>query len=224
MRTIAKVFGQSPFVPMQLHMEKVAESVYTLPSIFAAYRQGDSVLVRDLSEKISRREHEADQIKNDIRNSMPRGLFMPVDRTNLERMISIQDSIANCAEDIGVLLTFKQAGAFEGFDAGFDVFLNLSLEAFGLARNIIEALDELLETGFGGVEAQAVRNLVDQVAAKEHETDVRQQELVRLILKHEQDISYGDFYLWTRIIQKVAAIADRSENLSLEVRTTLDSK
>jgi predicted phosphate transport protein (TIGR00153 family) len=224
MRTIAKVFGQSPFIPMQLHMEKVAESVNMLPSIFVAYRQGDSVLVRDLSEKISRREHEADQIKNDIRNSMPRGLFMPVDRTNLERMISIQDSIANCAEDIGVLLTFKQAGAFEGFAAGFDGFLNLSLEAFGLARNIIEALDELLETGFGGVEAQAVRNLVDQVATKEHETDVRQQELVRLILKHEQDISYGDFYLWTRIIQKVAAIADRSENLALEVRITLDSK
>lgn len=224
MRTIAKVFGQSPFIPMQLHMEKVAESVNMLPVIVAAYRQGDSVLVRDLSEKISRREHEADQIKNDIRNSMPRGLFMPVDRTNLERMISIQDSIANCAEDIGVLLTFKQASVFEGFETGFDVFLNLSLEAFGLARNIIEALDELLETGFGGIEAQAVRNLVDQVAAKEHETDVRQQELVRLILKHEQDISYGDFYLWTRIIQKVAAIADRSENLALEVRITLDSK
>jgi len=224
MRTIAKVFGQSPFIPMQVHMEKVAESIGMLPTIFTAYRQGDSVLVRDLAEKISRREHEADQIRNEMRNGMPRGLFMPVDRANLVRMIDIQDGIANCAEDIGVLLTFKQARACEGFEAAFDVFLNLSLDAFSLAKNIIEALDELLETGFGGVEAQAVRDLVDRVAAKEHETDVRQQDLVRLILKHEQDLSYGDFYLWTRIIQKVAAIADRSENLALEVRTTLDSK
>ena len=223
MRTIARVFGRSPFIPMQLHMEKVAESVSMMPEIFVAYRQGDILLVREMADKISRREHEADQIKNDIRNSMPRGLFMPVDRTHLVRMIDIQDSIANCAEDIGVLLTFKMAGVFEGFEAAFDVFLNLSLEAFGLSKKIIESLDELLETGFGGIEAQAVRELVVTVAAKEHETDVKQQDLVRLILKHEQEISYGDFYLWTRIIQKVAAIADRAENLALEVRTTLDS-
>ena len=224
MRSIARVFGRSPFIPMQLHMEKVAESVSLLPEIFAAYRQHDVLQVRELADRISQREHEADQIKNDIRNSMPRGMFMQVDRANLTRMINIQDSIANRAENIAVLLTFKQAGVFEGFEAAFDDFLHDSLEAFSLTRQIIDALDELLETGFGGIEARSVQELVDKVAEKEHETDVSQQELVRFILKHEQEITYGDFYLWTRIIQQVAGIADRSENLALEVRTTLDSK
>ena len=72
------------------------------------------------------------------------------------------------------------------------------------------------------MEAQSVRELVDRVALKEHETDVGQQKLLRSLLSHETEITYGDFFLWTRIIRQVASLADRSENLAVEVRTTLD--
>ena len=86
----------------------------------------------------------------------------------------------------------------------------------------INELDELVETGFGGAEARTVGELVDKVALKEHETDVSQRELLRSLLAHETAITYGDFFLWSRIIRQVANIADRSENLAVEVRTTLD--
>ena len=222
MRSIAKVFGRSPFIPMQMHMDKVTECVDCIPVIFEHYRNHDMEAVKDMSSKISQLEHEADLIKHDIRNNLPRGLFMPVDRSNLIRILSIQDSIANRAEDISVLLTFKQAGVFTGFEQSFDDFLNTSLETYKLTRDIINQLDELVETGFGGVEAQGVREMVDQVALKEHETDVSQQELLRSLLANETSISYGDFFMWTRIIRQVANIADRSENLAVEIRTTLD--
>lgn len=222
MRSIAKVFGRSPFIPMQMHMDKVTECVDCIPVVFEHYRKHDMDAVKELSSKISGLEHEADLIKHDIRNNLPRGLFMPVDRSNLIRILSIQDSIANRAEDICVLLTFKQAGVFEGFEQAFDSFLNNSLETFKLTTNIINQLDELVETGFGGVEAQGVREMVDNVARKEHETDVSQQELLRSLLANEEFITYGDFFMWTRIIRQVANIADRSENLAVEIRTTLD--
>lgn len=222
MRTIAKVFGRSPFIPLQMHMDKVAECVDSLPEIFSLYRNGDAESVKSLSDKISNLEHEADLIKHDIRNNLPRGIFLPVDRANILRMLAVQDSIADRSQDISILLTFKQARAYDGFESSLDEFLELNLAAFNLTRNIINELDELLETGFGGVEAQSVRDLVDQVALKEHEADVCQKELLRNLLAHEDTISYGDFYLWTRIIPQVAAIADRSENLANEIRTTLD--
>jgi len=222
MRSIAKVFGRSPFIPMQMHMDKVTECVDCIPVIFEHYRNLDMDTVKELSAKMSELEHEADLIKHDIRNNLPRGLFMPVDRSNLIRILSIQDSIANRAEDISVLLTFKQAGVFEGFQEDFDAFLTNSLDTFTLTRNIINQLDELVETGFGGVEAQGVQELVHKVALKEHETDVSQQELVRSLLANETSITYGDFFMWTRIIRQVANIADRSENLAVEIRTTLD--
>jgi uncharacterized protein len=223
MRTIAKLFGRSPFVPLQMHMEKVAECIERIPEIMDAYRRQDKDEVASLAEKLSRLEHEADLIKHDIRNSLPRGLFMPVDRANLLRILSIQDSIANRAENFGVLLTFKQANTFKGFEEVFDKLLATCLDTFELARGVVNQLDELLETGFGGVEAQAVQELVSKVAQKEYESDLVQRELVRLLLANEDAISYGDFFLWTRIIQQIGGIADRSENLASAIRVTLDS-
>jgi predicted phosphate transport protein (TIGR00153 family) len=224
MRSIISVFGRSPFVPLQMHMEKVVECVGQVPKILAAYRQEDTETVNSLADKTSKLEHQADLIKHDIRNSLPRGLFMPVDRSKLLKILSLQDGIANRAENMAILLTFKQAKNFDGFDAAFDIFMGNCLETFNLSRNIIELLDELLESGFGGQQANKVHELIDKVALKEHEADVSQRELVRLLLAHEDTISYGDFFLWTRVIRQISGIADRSDNLAATVRNTLESK
>ena len=224
MRNVISVFGHSPFVPLQMHMEKVVECVGQVPVILEVYRQEDSEKVESLAEKISKLEHQADRIKHDIRNNLPRGLFMPVDRSKLLKILSLQDGIANRAENLAVLLTFKQAKSFDGFDTAFDIFMNKCLETFNLARNIIEQLDELLETGFGGREAHKVHELIDKVALKEHEADVSQRELVRLLLANEGRISYGDFFLWTRVIQQISGIADRADNLAAAIRNTLESR
>lgn len=122
-----------------------------------------------------------------------------------------------------MLLTFKQASTFDGFEALFDDLVTKSLESFALTRSIIGQLDELLETGFGGVQAQTVQELVDKVAHKEYESDVVQRELLRELLAHENSISYGDFFLWTSIIRQVARLADRCEELATSVRMTLES-
>lgn len=223
MRNIMNVFGRSPFVPLQMHMEKVAECIDIIPQILDAYRRQEIETVQSLSKKISRLEHEADIIKHDIRNNLPRGLFMPVARVNLLQILNTQDNIANSAENVGVLLTFKQITSFDNFEIKFDNFVGKCLESFRLARDIIDQLDELLETGFGGSEAQIVRELVDMVAFKEHETDVAQGELLSELLANEDTVSYGDFFLWTKIIRQIANIADRSEKLAVTVRMTLES-
>ena len=223
MRNIAKIFGRSPFVPLQMHMEKVAECIERIPDIVDDYRRQDTEKVAAAAKKLSSLEHEADIIKHDIRNHLPRGLFMPVDRANLLHILSIQDNIANRAENFGVLLTFKQAKTFEGFNAAFDHLLGKSLGTFDLARGVVNHLDELLETGFGGVEAQSVQEMVAKVEEQEYESDISQRELLRLLLAHEEAISYGDFFLWTRVIQQIGGIADRSENLACAIRMTLES-
>ena len=56
MRSIINVFGRSPFVPLQMHMEKVVECVGQVPVVLDAYRQGDSNKVESLAGKISKLE------------------------------------------------------------------------------------------------------------------------------------------------------------------------
>ena len=106
----------------------------------------------------------------------------------------------------------------------FDAFLAKNIEAFDQARLIIGQLDELLETGFGGAEALKVREMVGAVEKLEHEADVMQRELLRELLRNEDDLSYGDFFLWTKVIREVSKISDRSENLAGSIRTTLATK
>lgn len=222
MRSILQIFGRSPFIPLQMHMRKVAKCVEKVPEIVAAYRRHDTAAVSELSQKISQFEHEADLIKHDIRDNLPRGLFLPVSRPDLLRILDAQDSIANRAENIGVVLTFKQVKSFEELDRAFDEFFERCLETFWLARDVIDQFDELLESGFGGTEAYVVRELVDKVARKEYESDVAQRELARVMFAGEDAISYGDFFLWNKLIKQVAEIADKSNSLASSVRSTLE--
>ncbi len=45
-------------------------------------------------------EKEADVLKREIRLKSPRGLFMPVDRTDMLELLTQQDKLANLAKDI----------------------------------------------------------------------------------------------------------------------------
>lgn len=224
MRSIANVFGRSPFIPLQTHMDKVADCVRGLPEIFATYERGEQERVLELAARISKIEHQADLVKNDIRNSLPRGLFMPVDRARLLGILDIQDSIADRAENVGVVLTFKQARSIEPFGDMFKGFVEKILEAFEACYDISGELDELLEAGFGGAEADKVRSMTDVVALREHEADVLQRGLLRELLAHEDKLSYGDFFVWTRLIRQLSQLADRAENHAFSVRSILENK
>ncbi len=224
MRSIAKLFGRSPFVPLQTHMAKVAACIEELPKAFDASKAGDRKAVEQLSAKISKLEHNADLVKNDIRNHLPKGLFLPIDRSHLLEILSIQDDIADKAENIGVLLTLKPLVMVEAFKENFKAFLNKNLESFYAVHLVIQQLDELIETGFGGVEAQKVRDLVDDVALKEHEADLIQRALLKDLFAHEEELTHGSFHLWLRVFREVAALSNLSEKLANRVRMTLEFK
>lgn len=224
LNTILNLFGRSPFAPLQSHMEKVVTCVHMLPQLFDSIKQQDYSSVEKIAEKISHIEHEADITKNDIRNHLPKTLFLPIDRSHLLDMLSLQDSIADAAEDIAVLVTFKQLTLPDSFRDDFNAFLNKNIEALDAAYAIIKELHELLETSFGGIEAQKVRAMVDDVAYKEHEVDLVQRKLLKRLFQADKEMSYSTFDLWQRIFQSLASISNLSENLANRVRMTLELK
>jgi len=224
MRTIARLFGRSPFVPLQFHMSKVAECVQKVESIFAALSNGDFKAIKAISEQISESEHAADLAKDDIRNKLARRVFLPVDKSNLLEVLAIQDSIADNCEDIGVLLTMKNLKVSKSLKDDFEQFLQKNIECFHIAEAIIQELDELLATTFAGQEAEKVKKMVDDVAYKEHEADVLQRRLLRRTFKLENEMSYGTFFVWLEVLDKLGGLANLSENLGHRVRAMLDVK
>jgi len=224
MSTIAKLFGKSPFAPLQTHMEKVAKCLEKLPLLFAAAAKGDEKTVLELSATISRLEHEADLTKNDIRNHLPKSLFLPIERSDLLDILTLQDDLADKAEDIGILLTFRKLDGFQAFGEEFLLFCNKNLAACWLARKIIKELDELLESSFGGVEAEKVKGMVEQLAFQEHEIDRLQYQIVKNLYSQGESLSYVSFHLWTTVIKEVGSLSNLAEKLGDRIRMILEVK
>ena len=224
MQTLGRLFGRSPFAPLKTHMSKVVSCVHELEPLFEALKQKDYSLVDTIAQKISKLEHDADVTKNDIRNHLPTGLFMPIARASLLEILSLQDNLADHAEDTAILLTFRQITIDPLFEKEFLEFLRKNLEAFNGVSYVIQEMEQLLETSFGGPEAEKVKKMVERVAFLEHEADLLQRKLVKILFSKGDAMPPPTFYLWMKVISEIACLSDESEKLANRVRMTLEVK
>jgi len=223
MLTIAKLFGKSPFAPLQTHMDKVASCVAQLPSLFQALIDQDMEAIQQISIKISGLEHEADLTKNDIRNHLPRSLFLPVDRGALLDILSLQDAIADQAEKIAKHAAMRNL-PFAEMEEDFSSLCRKNIEAFGLARKVMKELEELLECSFGGIEAQKVKGMIEQIAFCEYEMDLIENQLITKLYQKGDAMPYPVFHLSLTIIEEISCLACLSEKLGNRVRMLLELK
>ena len=224
MSTIGKLLGRSPFGLLQRHMEQVSKCISKMDESLDAFERQDWDQLESLASQTSQLEHEADQIKDDIRNKLLRRFFMPVDRSQIMDILSIQDGLADTAEDVAILLTIRQLRVPASMLEKFHEFRAMTGTAFELARGIIRDLDELVETGFGGAEAEKIRNLVRDVAYTEHQADGLQRGLLKVVLSDEEGLSAADMNMWLQLIKEFAHLSNLSENLANRVQMTLDMK
>lgn len=224
MLTIARLFVKSPFAPLQTHMKRVNNCIEKLKAIFDILPKGDLEKIEKLSKELSELEHEADLTKNDIRNHLPKSLFLPIDRSHFLDILSIQDSIADKAEEIGILLSFKTLDRHDELQKGIEDLFEKSLGVFLLSRRIIEEVDELLESSFGGLGAEKVKSMIEQTAYQEHETRQIQRKLMKCLLTQTESLSPSAFYLWERLTQELGAIAELAERLANRIRMILELK
>ena len=203
-------------------MQDVNECVKKVKEIFEALEENDSKSVSRISGEISKLEAIADTTKNELRNHLPGGLFMPVSKAALLEILSLQDDIADDCEDIGVLLTLKELTLKDIFKDDFKSFLNKNFETYELVKEIIDEFDNLLETSFTGREAEKVRSMVSNVALKEHETDLTQRKLLKNIFSNEDHFTHAEFQLWLLILREIRTLSNTSEKLAHRIRNLLD--
>lgn len=221
---MARLFGRSPFVPLQLHLDKVADCVEAVFSLLERIREGEDSNIGETAREISKLEHKADLVKNDIRNNLPRGLFLAIDRGQLLEILGLQDSIADKAEDIGILMSLRSAKMLDSLGEPFGEYIKGNKDAFHKARDVMRELDALIESGFGGIEATRVVEMVDGVAEAEHNCDIMQRKLMKLVLDHEDELSVGNFFVWQRLLHEIAGISNYSEKLANRIRMLLTLK
>ena len=215
---LASLFGTSPFGPLQRHMRVVERSVQGLPPLIAALEAGDMEGVARHKSEIFALEHEADEMKNAIRAALPSTLLLPVARRDLLDLLSCQDAVADAAQDAAGLLAMGKLKLFPTFHEPLQAFCNEVLGVTAKARGLVDQLDELVEVGFRGREAERLLSMIDEVAALESITDAQGSDLVQLLFDHEDEIGPLSVVFWYELIKTLGRVADEAENVGDRLR------
>ena len=221
MRSILSMFSKSPFKPLGSHMDKVRACVDQIEPLFKALDMRDYDEVGAVSELIVKLEHEADIIKDDIRTHMRQTVFLPVDKKDFMHLLSAQDDIADAVEDLAVLLRIKNLDTPETIKAPLSELVEHVIMTAYSGCDLILELEALLESSFGGAEADKVDKATQVLGTLEWEADRKQFKLAQKLFSLGSQIDAADLLLWNEVIKKLGAVADKTEQIGKTLRIFL---
>jgi len=202
-------------------MDKVRACVDQIDPLFKALGKGDYDEVGKISELIVKLEHEADMIKDDIRTHMRQSMFLPVDKKDFMHLLSAQDDIADAVEDLAVLLRIKNLSAPETIRAPLIELVDHVIKTAYAGCELIQELEALLESSFGGAEADKVEKATQVLGTLEWEADRKQFQLAQKLFSLGSQIDAADLLLWNEVIKKLGAVADKTEQIGKTLRIFL---
>jgi predicted phosphate transport protein (TIGR00153 family) len=192
-----------------------------LINFFEVCAQDDWEKAAEIRAQISHLEKEADVLKREIRLKLPRGLFMPVDRTDMLDLITQQDKLANVAKDIAGRVLGRQLQVPSSMQENFIAYVKRCLDAANQAQKVISELDELLETGFKGREVTLVAEMINQLDEIEDDTDAMQIELRQQLMAIESKYNPIDVMFLYKILEWVGEIADQAQRVGARLELML---
>ncbi len=221
MSIISKLFGKSPFEPLYQHMLKVKECVDLVRPLMDAFIKGDDKKLEEMAAKIFKAEHDADVVKKDIRNNLPKSILLPVARGDLLSFLKEQDNIADSAEDLAVFLTMRKTVVPEELKPELKNFVEKVLETYEVAMTVSSEIKVLAETSFAGVEAHKVMDLIEELKLKEWEADKAQMEAAKKMFSIEKKLDSVSVMMWMHIFGELGILANHAENAGDRMRMML---
>jgi uncharacterized protein len=208
----SRIFGSSPVTPLQKHIDIVVLCVEELIPYFESVINNDWDQATEIQARLVQLEHDADEIKNELRLHLPTSLFMPIDRRDVLEVLEMQDHIANKAKDISGLTLGRKMSLPQSISDAYMEFLKRCIDATRQAQVAINELDELVVTGFRGDEAIRVKNMIEELHVIEGETDEIQVKLRADLYKTEQELPPIDVMFLYKIIEWTGDLADSAQS------------
>lgn len=221
MSVIQELFGKSPFGPLVEHTKKVTECVEVIRPMMEALVNEDYGEIRRLQDQVSKLEYEADTIKHEVREHLPRRYFLPVDRIELEKFIGCQDKIADKAEDFAVILTLRQTKLHP---AVMDKFFDFVDQVFQVTNTLLSAaveLKNLAEVSFTGAKSGNVLSMLDGLNEEEWKADRIARSLSKDIFALENELDPITLLFYEKMLLVLSEIANEAENAGDMLRTMI---
>lgn len=218
---LANIFGSSPVMPLEKHVEIAYRCTKELTGFFEAAIAGDWDKAREIRNRIETLENEADDVKKQIRLRLPKSLFMPVPREDLLELLLVQDKMANRTKDVSGLVLGRKMHIPAAIAEDFLAFVRRCIDAAKQARKSVRELDELFTTGFRGAEVSLVSSLIEELDTIETDTDNLQAEVRAKLFAVEDTLRPVDVVFLYRVIELTGEIADMAERVGRRLELLL---
>ena len=215
---ISSLFFKSPFEDLQKHADKIKECAQLFREAADCHIGQECKRFDLLTEQVARLESEADDIKRNIRNHLPRGILMPVDKFQFFQYLREQDKVMDEVEEALFWLSFRP----EGIPA------ELAANIHDLVEAVIPPIEKLpvlvtLATEYFKSKSTEQRNkmksLIRDIRQYEREADHLERELKFKIFTTIKD-ALVVFHL-VRLVEHIGDIADHAQNASDRMRAMI---
>jgi uncharacterized protein len=215
------IFATSPIKPIQAHMDKVVSCIELLEEFMAATIRKEWQTAQGIHHRILALENAADELKREIRLHLPSSMFMPVNRTDLLELLTMQDKIASKAKHIASLVLGRKMTLPEALVEDYVLFLTRAIKAVKKAKKATHELDELVDTGFRGSEVLRVTKMIQELDDVERETDKLEFKLRNFIFELESAYHPLDVIFWYKLIDWTGELADRAQHVGYRLEVLL---
>ncbi|VUD66530.1 hypothetical protein TDB9533_03615 [Thalassocella blandensis] len=210
---LMELFGRSPIRPIQEHMKVSVSASEELIQFFNAAKENDWQKAEASYDKIGEIENTADELKTKLRLHLPKSLFLPVPRSDLLELLTMQDRLANISKDISGLMLGRKMHFPDSLQEQLLEFVQTSIATAQQAQKAIQELDELLESGFSGRELIVVENLVEELNDLEKKNDHHEIAIRRGLFAIESSLPPVDVMFLYRIIEWIGELADCAQKV-----------
>ncbi|KAA0001670.1 MAG: TIGR00153 family protein [Thermoplasmata archaeon] len=204
---------KSPLEGLQQHMGKVKECISLLRDGFIKYVDGEYEHFHEVSEQVSKLEHEADLIKGNIRAHLPRQILMPVDKRYFLWELREQDAILDHAENLAQLLDLRHTPIPDELKEDFKKHMDMVMETIEEMEKAVENMKDLVKTGFAERERKETKRMIHSVHKKEWEADQVRYVITKKIYEMEDALTPMNEYHLLKIVDWVDDMADHAENV-----------
>lgn len=209
----SNLFGRSPIKPLQAHMATAVKAVIELPDFFEAVMAGDWDKATSVQQRIIDWEHKADDLKKQLRLQLPKSLFLPVPRTDLLELLTMQDRIANRAKDIAGIVLGRRMVIPEVMHQQTLEFVQSGVRTAEQALKAINELDSLLETGFSDRELTVVERMIQDLDNLEQQADKLEISLRSSLFKLENNLPPVEVMFLYSVIDWIGDLSNRSHDV-----------
>jgi predicted phosphate transport protein (TIGR00153 family) len=224
MGVLDRFFATSPFIQLHEHAKKVHECVELIRPLTNALLVEDYDKIKELHNVMSKAEHEADEIKAELRDELAKLYFLSVGQHDLSRFLAYQDDIADAAEDYAVVLFLRKTKIPLELKNDFMAFVEQVISVSEQLINLESEISTLAEAGFTGKEAENVLEGIKKIGEEEWKSDRLGKKFARRFYNMEDKLDPITIVFLDKYCKRLSAISNNAERTAKYLRIIIRKK